>query len=203
MGFKKRRLLHKEQFRAEILTAARELFSAEGYTNFSMRRLAAKIEHSPTTIYLYFRDKDDLLFNICEELYTSFINTLIEIRRSAADPREALRQAFHSYIDFGLAKPEHYKVLFFTNPMIYGPPDEFMKRDTMSLRSYLCFRELVSDCMRDGLLRNGDCDVIAQVFWVAVHGLVTSIIFTADFPLADSSVLKQTLIDGLMQGYAA
>jgi AcrR family transcriptional regulator len=57
---------NKEAFRREILDAAREVFSVDGYGNFSMRKLARRIGYSPTTIYLYFRDKDELLFCLCE-----------------------------------------------------------------------------------------------------------------------------------------
>ena len=67
MGIREKRAKYKEEFRREILDAARELFLSEGYEKFSMRRLAEKIGYSTPTIYLYFKDKDDLLFAICEE----------------------------------------------------------------------------------------------------------------------------------------
>lgn len=51
-------------FRREILDAARELFINEGYEKFTMRKLAQKIGYSPTTIYIYFKGKDDLLLAI-------------------------------------------------------------------------------------------------------------------------------------------
>ncbi len=200
---RQRQQLHREQFKGEILAAARELFSQEGYANFSMRKLAARIGYSPTTIYLYFRDKDDLLFCICEELYKLFLHSTVEIRASRPAPLEALRCSLHSYIDTGLANPEWYKAVFFTNPVVYGSPQEFMNRDTMALRSYQVFCELVEECMKSGLLRAMDSTTLAQVFWSAVHGLVTSIIFTKDFPMADTEVLAQTLVDGLLKGHAA
>jgi AcrR family transcriptional regulator len=45
-----------------MVDAARELYINEGYEKFTMRRLAEKIGYSPTTLYIYFRGKDDLLF---------------------------------------------------------------------------------------------------------------------------------------------
>lgn len=201
MGLKERRQRHKELFRGEILAAARELFLLEGYAKFSMRKLAARIEHSPTTIYLYFRDKDDLLLNICEELSAAFHDSINEIRSTVPEPREALRLVLHKYIEIGLTNPEQYKVVFFTNPTVYGTPDDFMKRDTMGRRYYVCFQELVDECMRSGALRNTDCAVLTQVFWAAVHGLVTLFIFTDDFPMADSSVMADILINGLLKGH--
>ena len=59
MGIKERRERQKEHLREEILEAARELFLKEGVENVSMRAIAKRIEYSPTTIYLYFKDKWD------------------------------------------------------------------------------------------------------------------------------------------------
>ena len=68
MGTKERRAREKEQLRRQILVAARELFVNEGYESVSMRKkFANKIEYSPTTIYLYFKDKADLLDSVCKE----------------------------------------------------------------------------------------------------------------------------------------
>src|SRR5262244_2221370 len=67
MGVMERRIREKQALRQEILDAARELFVTEGYENVSMRKVAERIEYSPTTIYLYFKDKADLHDCICEE----------------------------------------------------------------------------------------------------------------------------------------
>jgi len=60
MGVKERREREKTETREIILDAARELFLAEGYEGVSMRKVAEKIEYSPTAIYIHFKDKDDL-----------------------------------------------------------------------------------------------------------------------------------------------
>ncbi|HKO02638.1 MAG TPA: helix-turn-helix domain-containing protein, partial [Thermoanaerobaculia bacterium] len=41
-----------------ILDAARELFATEGYDAVTMRRIADRIEYSPTAIYFHFNDKE-------------------------------------------------------------------------------------------------------------------------------------------------
>ena len=73
MGVIEKRAKQKEAFRREILDSAREMFISDGYDGFSMRKLAGKIDYSPTTIYLYFKNKDDLLFGICEEFFAIFL----------------------------------------------------------------------------------------------------------------------------------
>ena len=69
MGTTERRARAKQLLRGEILDAARELFIKHGYENVSMRKIAEKIEYSPTTIYLYFHDKSEILHTLCEETF--------------------------------------------------------------------------------------------------------------------------------------
>ena len=58
MGINERKQREKEVMRGSILDTAMKLFLEEGFQNVSIRRIAEKIEYSPATIYLYFRNKD-------------------------------------------------------------------------------------------------------------------------------------------------
>ena len=65
MGVKEKRVEYNNDLRQEMVDAARELYIFiynEGYEKFTMRRLIETIGYSPTTLYIYFRGKDDLLF---------------------------------------------------------------------------------------------------------------------------------------------
>lgn len=201
MGVKEKRGRHKAEFRREILDAARELFVNVGYEIFSMRRLAEKIDYSPTTIYLYFKDKDDLLLAICEDVAGQFLTKLSQIRSLQSEPLDALRQALLYLIDFGFDNPNEYKVFFFMRPNVYGTQEEFMERASMARDSYLEFRKIVQGCIDAGKLRRMDIDVLTQVLAVATHGLIAMITYNNRFPWADRNVLAQTLVDGLLKGY--
>lgn len=191
---------NKAEFRSEILAAARDIFSADGYASFSMRRLASRIGYSPTTIYLYFQDKDELLFCLCEELYSELFTKLHELRQSGTEPVAILRTVLLMYVQFGLTNPDHYRVVFFSNQTVYGSPEGFMATDTMSRRTYFYFRDLVAECGAGGTFRYHDMDLLAQTLWAAMHGVVTAAIFTRDFPLVDPGLLAETMVDGLLRG---
>ncbi|MEW6117206.1 MAG: TetR/AcrR family transcriptional regulator [Nitrospirota bacterium] len=201
MGAREKRAKYKEEFRREILDAARDLFINEGYERFSMRKLAEKIEYSPTTIYLYFKDKDALLFAICEEVAEQFLANLNHIKTHYSDPLDALRQAMISFMEFGFNNPNQYKVFFFTSPEVYGSQEEFMEKESMARSSYFLFREIVRNCIATGRLREMDTDVLTQVLSVAAHGLIVMTTYRKNFPWADRSVLAHTLVDGLLRGY--
>ncbi|MBF0534182.1 MAG: TetR/AcrR family transcriptional regulator [Nitrospirae bacterium] len=201
MGIKEKRANYKEEFRREILDSARELFIKDGCEKFSMRKFAEKIGYSPTTIYLYFKNKDELLLAICEEVSEQFLNNIRHIRARQSNPLDALRQALLNFIDFGFDNPNEYKVFFFTTLNVYSEPEEFMGKKSMRRDSYLEFRRLVEDCIEAGKLRRMDIDVLTQVLATAIHGLLAMTTYNSSFPWAERKVLAATLVDGLLRGY--
>jgi AcrR family transcriptional regulator len=200
MGLREKRKRYRQEFRGEILNAARDIFIDDGYEKFSMRKLAEKIDYSPTTIYHYFKNKDDLLFAICEEVAEQFLARMRYIRSVQHKPDEALRQAMLYLVEFAFDNPNQYKVFFLTRPNIYGTQEEFMKRESMARNSYFEFREMVHACIESGALRALDVDVLTQVLATAPHGLIAMTLYRNSFPWADRKVLATTLVDGLLGG---
>src|SRR5438045_3623781 len=80
----------KQELRQTILMAAGVLFLEQGYERFSLRKVAERIGYSPTTIYLYFRDKDDLLFTVVDEGFVRFGQELARAAASTEDHWERL-----------------------------------------------------------------------------------------------------------------
>jgi len=201
MGVVEKRAKHKEEFRKEILDSAREIFINDGYDGFSMRKLAGKIDYSPTTIYTYFKNKDDLLFAICEEFFANFFAELNHVRSVSQDPIETLRQAFLYLIEFGLKNPNQYKVIFFSKGDIYGTREEFVEKESMARNTYLVFKELIQDCIKAGQLRELDDDVIASALAIASHGLVTMILYCPSFLNRKTEIIARSLVESLLRGY--
>src|SRR5256885_10427064 len=112
MGVQERRARQKEGVREEILDAARTLFVKEGYESVSMRKIADKVEYAPGTIYLYFRDKAEILDRICEETFAKLIARMQAIEHDPSAPLDRLRRGLRTYIQFGLDNPHHYILTF-------------------------------------------------------------------------------------------
>jgi AcrR family transcriptional regulator len=188
--------------RQGILDAAGELFAREGYENVSMRKIAHRIDYSPTTIYLYFQDKFELLRAICEETFGKLVAQFIEIERTTADPLERLNRAGRAYIEFGLKYPNHYKVTFISAP---EPADVSQARHQVSAGE-ACFRHLrtmVEDCIRQKRFREVDVDTASQTLWAATHGLTSLLIAHPDFPWAQQDDLIDHMLDVVTRGLVA
>jgi AcrR family transcriptional regulator len=200
MGPKERRERQKESLRQEILDAARELFVEEGYENVSMRRIAEKIDYSPTTIYLYFKDKTDLLSQVVDETFSKLASKSDDLLEDATDPIEHLRRVGRAYIKFGLDHPSHYKVTFILPPQHHiGKSFE----NSMGQKAFNILRLSVERCIRDGKFRDVDVDAASQALWAGVHGITSLLITHPDFPWADRDEVIDLLIDALCRGLQA
>ena len=66
-----------------------------------MRRIADKIEYSPTTIYVCFKDKAERLKQVCQETFARLVDRLSRIMEQPGDPVERLKRELVAYIEWG------------------------------------------------------------------------------------------------------
>jgi AcrR family transcriptional regulator len=203
MGPKQRRQREKETLRQDILDAARDLFVKEGYENVSMRRIAEKIEYSPTTIYLYFEDKASLLFAICDETFAKLAKRLESIVKENDDPVEALKRGCRAYCEFGLKYPNHYRVTFINHPQIHLGADHYLRDGSMGMKAYNCLRSGVEECIKQKRFRESDVDTVTQMMWAGGHGLTSLLITKPNFPWSNRNQLIDIMIDTLVDGLKA
>jgi AcrR family transcriptional regulator len=193
MGVKERREREKSETRDKILDAARELFVTEGYEGVSMRRVAEKIEYSPTAIYVYFADKQELFHELCQQDYAR----LAEVFQSSAmssDPIERVKQIGRTYTEFGVRYPNHYKFMFMTPHPPHEPDDE--DREVMGnpeVDAYAFLKWAVQRAIDAGRFREElqDAELISQTLWAAVHGVIALNIAKCSDPWVDWRPLQQ------------
>lgn len=164
-----RREREKEALRQRILDAAREMFRNEEYSQVSLRKIAEQIEYSPTTIYLYFRDKQHLVMELVAEGF-ELLHARMQ-RGYSQDPLQTLRQAALEYLRFSLEEPHYYRLMFYLS-----------RQDRHSLpwaegrekASDTCFRFLLETVSRVRREKHGDLAqddlMVAHVLWAALHG---------------------------------
>jgi len=103
--------LESEATRRTILDAAETLLAAGGETGLSIRELCARAGVTAPTIYHHFGDKRALVDRVVDECFAEFDAALAH-RPPPVDPVEALRWAFDRYVEYGLAHPTHYRLMF-------------------------------------------------------------------------------------------
>lgn len=197
MGVTERRARQKENLRGEILDVARQMFVEEGYAGVSMRKIAERIEYSPTTIYLHFKDKGEIFNQLCEETFAKLAHRLESLARKHADPLAYLRAGMLAYVDFGLKNPNHYTITFIISP---EASDEYKYEDSIGARAFETLRGAVENCVATGVFRSVDVDTTAQALWAAIHGVTSLLIVHCDFPFVAKSRLIEHTVDTMIVG---
>src|ERR1700745_454850 len=173
MGVLERREREKQELRQQILDTARARFAAEGYEAVTMRKIADAIERSATAIYLYFKDKNELINELCHADFRALAHEFQKIAQMR-DPLERLKQAGLNYIEFGLSHPNHYRLMFMTPHPPHTPEIEASKGNPKE-DAYAFLKVVVGECVKSDLFRQefSDVEAVSQLLWAGVHGVVS------------------------------
>lgn len=172
-----RKLREKQEMRNLILSTAMKLFLQEGFQNVSIRRLADEIEYSPATIYLYFKDKDEILYALHNRGHEIYLD---EQEKLAAIPNSLERLHKHAevYFNFAMNNPEYYDLMFILDrpPLKHDDMAEHAEHMALAMRAYGNFRSTVEECIAQGYLQTKDIDAATFGLWAFVHGMASLII---------------------------
>jgi AcrR family transcriptional regulator len=111
MSIKDRKSRERALLKQKILSAALQVFAEQGYDRVSMRKIAALIDYSPTTIYRFFQNKEDLLGAIAAETYRDLAARFEKTKADNGDrPLELLKSLVREYIIFCAERPEMFRM---------------------------------------------------------------------------------------------
>ena len=169
-----RREEEKERRRAEMVDAAEELYAEVGWDDVTMERVAKSARLSRALIYVYFRDKSDLLHAITER-------ALLELRErfvaAAAAHRQGLDQVQaigHAYVLFQQEKPYRFDACSrFHAHQAAGQPAE----DACAAAGDAVMEVIVKALLQgqaDGSIRKdiGNPAQVCVMLWAFTHGLI-------------------------------
>ncbi len=204
MGIQERKERHRGQLRQEILDVTGELFAEGGYENVSMRKIAERIEYSPTTIYLYFKDKDELLEQICEHTFARLLERIRAVIDPLDDPVNALRRGCREYINFGVDHPHHYRMTF-VDPYHSSQyhkskmtTQEF--EQSMGGKAFGFLEQAIEQCISAGRFREMNVREAATSWWALLHGITTLLISEKAIPWMEADRLIEHSFEVMMRG---
>jgi AcrR family transcriptional regulator len=154
--------------RAKILEEAIGIVYREGVDRITMRSLARKLGYSPAAIYLHFRSKAELEYEIgfhgfevlWRELSPAF---------SREDAEEALAELMRRYIEFGISNPQLYRLMF--QDMTRLREGEFAN-DPRVARVRHGVISIYRRGLEGGAFRSCDPELETAVGWAGLHGFV-------------------------------
>lgn len=170
MGVTERKEREKDEMRKLILDAAYEMFLKVGYEGTSIRLLAKKIEYSVGTIYLYYRDKDALFFDIQTRCFDNLITLYKEIE-GIENPLERLNQIGLTYMNHNMKNPQCFNIKFLLN----APLTEFKRKSRWEKygNGMGFLKYTVNECIEQKLIDYTDPLFASFQIWAMAHGLTT------------------------------
>jgi len=184
--------------RAEILAAAERIFLTHGYEGATIRKIAEEVGVSSTALYMHFRDKSEILIEICEEAFGRLLAQNTALSALDIDPVARVRRMLDAYMRFAFENPNAYQVVYCsTHPGLADGQGDSVR--IMSERCYELFVAAVRAVADTGRLR-ADVEVAAQVSWAGCHGLVSLLIARPNFAWAERETLMALTLDAVFDG---
>jgi len=162
-----RKQREKEEMRTLILNAARNIFLEKGYDHTSLRNIADVIEYSPGTIYLYFKDKDEIFHALHEEGFRRLLEKMQPLQH-VADPFERLKAMGRVYLEFAHENKDFYDLMFIMSaPIKHEEQDDW----EMGQRTLNSLKQVLIDCQAQGRFTGRDIEYLSFSIWAMVHGM--------------------------------
>jgi AcrR family transcriptional regulator len=148
-----------------IISTARRLAEAEGWDAVTTRRLSTEIEYSQPVLYKHFSGMQDVAAAAALEGFAELADVLAKAHSGRRVPRAVLKRIVDAYLDFADANPALYDAMFTRATTL-----RFAAADTPAQLSaaFGQLRDAVS-----AVAPGQDVDTLTEVFWAALHGLVT------------------------------
>jgi AcrR family transcriptional regulator len=162
-----RKQREKEEMRVLILDAARKIFLEKGYHQASIRNIAEQIEYSPGTIYLYFKEKDEIFHALHEEGFSRLLAYMQPLQH-VAEPFERLKAMGRVYMQFARENKDFYDLMFIMQaPMKHEKEEEWK----MGHRALNYLKDVLRDCQAVGRFQGKNVEYLSFTIWSAMHGM--------------------------------
>jgi len=205
MAFRNRRHNEKYKTRQKILDAARQLVTERGYGGLTMRKLAARIEYSPTVIYAHFRDKETLLGELVVDGYSS-LSIRIGQHATTLPPLRRLRLIAGEFVKFALENPNRYSIIANCHQAkdrqpISGEVEHNGHRPDINSVIFRTVCEAIHGKFLCSHLN--DAELVSQIFFAGIHGVITMCLGNGDANRSGARLAQERvdlMIDLLLHG---
>lgn len=171
MMAKLKRERQKEDLRKHILDTAKVLFKQEGYEATSIRKIASAIGYSPTTIYLYYKDKSEIVHALHGEGF-NLLNSRLAVLAHVENPFERLKAMGRIYMQFAMEHSDYYEVMFIMKEPIsylvnYCANEEWAEGS----QAFYALLSTMEGCMQMGYFSDQNPMPTVMLVWSFMHGL--------------------------------
>lgn len=194
---KKKNIRKQTEKKERILEVALEMFSKYGFLHTTINDIGARAGVSDGTIYLYFKDKDELMISVMNKSLETMLTEIDEIIKHEDNPLAKFYAFFEAFVDVFARRPDIARLIVI---------EQFhVSKLSINNTSYKAFEQatlylknICDKAIEKGYLREVKSDILA----LYCHGLVDTLLkiwVVSDYQ-ADMKYLKNKFLDLLMFG---
>lgn len=146
----------------------------------TLRAVAREVGISAPSIYAHFADRDAIVRAMVERIFSEIHESLLVAKEGLDDPVDLLLAGCRAYVEYGLASPRRYKVLFACElpPGEDGAPEvgpeEFAAGGGLTgAEAFVVLVRGIERCVAAGRSTSTDPTTDAVAVWLFLHGLVS------------------------------
>lgn len=165
MSIEDRRERDRAARRRLIIETARRLAEAEGWDAVTTRRLSTEIEYSQPVLYKHFAGMEQIADAVALEGFAELAEAIRAAYSDTGAAGDTLTRTARAYLDFARDNPAVYDAMFTRATTL-----QFAAQDTPTQLSaaFAALHQAVGMVAGEP-----DADTLTEVFWAALHGLVT------------------------------
>ena len=196
MGIQERKERERERRRQQIIVAAKRIFSLNGFNKTTMEDIAKEAELSPGTLYLYFKNKDELYaslsLRVLQYLNIRLEHVVLEPGLGPEERIESLKQAMYDVYDFDPMILINMFHLQSSETLRNLSPELLSEIEKLSRKSINTLASIFEEGIREGVFIERHPVALGDSMWSLFSGVV---LWEESKRILDSkkNYLKQTL----------
>lgn len=172
MGAKKKEAL--EQFnRDNILTAAAELFSAKGVDKTTMDDIASYADYSKSTIYVYFKSKEDIYNSVLSKRYSDLLVDVTKVGQNFENFEDGYYKLCNYFVEFEGLYPSYFASLMGEGKITNSRKPADISSSLINQDMSNVFRNLLEEGIKRKAVRKDiDIERMSIYMWTSIGGAI-------------------------------
>ena len=176
MGIKERKERERERRRQQLIVAAKRVFTKNDFNRATMEDIAKEAEVSPGTIYLYFKNKDELFVSLSLRILQFLCIRVEHVRNEeGADALAKLDRLIETMYDVHDFDPMNFIHIFHlkSNDILKNlSPEMVSEINKLSKKSMNAIAGVFKDGIEKGVIVDRPPLVMAEILWSLFSGIV-------------------------------
>ncbi|MCO7176680.1 TetR/AcrR family transcriptional regulator [Sporolactobacillus kofuensis] len=195
---------HSERTKNELLKAAARLFTEKGYNAVTIREIARNAGCSHTTLYIYFKDKEALLYALSEPSLTHLKAQLEHVLSQKNNQSEQKLISFCLlFIHFCLRHRNMYRIFFETKPSRVDEAHPEIEINKIRIEIFQLLKQALCECLPNNVSDSAQLSYSRILFYL-IRGIIGTYMESEETVEALSQRLTPTFIeafDVLLTGF--